>query len=158
MNSGRGWHSHFFVFKDLGLSLAPKMCPDQSQAFKEVNNGQALTAGRKKKGIVFPNEALPVAPRRVCTKFHANIRRTDCIGPILSQTYARDRIYTWNQVSTMPSREFCTLRHKSPNVHAVSVIDPETLHTCLMYPCRAFCGWFFFCFVLFCFRWKCGIP
>ena len=27
----------FFV-KDLGLALAPKMCPDQSQTFKEVNN------------------------------------------------------------------------------------------------------------------------
>ena len=37
----------FFV-KDLGLALAPKMCPDQSQAFKEVNNSQAFTVGRKK--------------------------------------------------------------------------------------------------------------
>ena len=27
----------FFV-KDVGLALAPKMCPDQSQTFKEVNN------------------------------------------------------------------------------------------------------------------------
>ena len=37
MNSGRGWHSQFFV-KDLGLALARKMCPDQSQAFQEVDN------------------------------------------------------------------------------------------------------------------------
>ena len=29
--------------------LAPKMCPDQSQAFKEVNNSQAFTVGSKKK-------------------------------------------------------------------------------------------------------------
>ena len=36
----------FFV-KDLGLALAPKMCPDQSQAFKEVNNCQALTVGQE---------------------------------------------------------------------------------------------------------------
>ena len=28
--------ARFFV-KDLGLAMAPKMCPDQSQAFKEVN-------------------------------------------------------------------------------------------------------------------------
>ena len=27
-----------FFCKDLGLVLAPKLCPDQSQAFKEVNN------------------------------------------------------------------------------------------------------------------------
>ena len=38
----------FFV-KDLGPALAPKMCPDQSRAFKEVNNSQAFTVGRKKK-------------------------------------------------------------------------------------------------------------
>ena len=31
----------FFV-ENLGLALAPKMCPDQSQAFKEVNNSQAF--------------------------------------------------------------------------------------------------------------------
>ena len=36
----------FFV-KDLGLALAPKTCPDQSQAFKEVNISQAFTAGKK---------------------------------------------------------------------------------------------------------------
>ena len=63
----------FFV-KDLGLVLAPKICPDQSQAFKEVNNIKAFTV-----------EPLPGAPRHVCTKFRANIRRTDCVGPILSQ-------------------------------------------------------------------------
>ena len=34
---------------NLGLALAPKMCPDQSQAFKEVNNSQAFTVGRRKK-------------------------------------------------------------------------------------------------------------
>ena len=38
----------FFV-KDLGLALAPKMCPDQSQAFKEVNNREAFTGRKKKK-------------------------------------------------------------------------------------------------------------
>ena len=27
-----------FFGKDLGLALAPKICPDQSQTFKEVNN------------------------------------------------------------------------------------------------------------------------
>ena len=35
------------IVKDLGLTLAPKMCPDQSQAFKEANNSQGSTVGRK---------------------------------------------------------------------------------------------------------------
>ena len=42
----------FFV-KDLGMALAPKMCPDQSQASKEVNNSQALTVGREKIALFF---------------------------------------------------------------------------------------------------------
>ena len=47
-NSGSGGHSQFFV-QDLGLALAPKMCPEQSQAFEKVNSSQASTAGRKNK-------------------------------------------------------------------------------------------------------------
>ena len=42
----------FFV-EDLGLALAPKMCPDQSQAFKEVNDSEAFTVGRKKMHFFF---------------------------------------------------------------------------------------------------------
>ena len=76
-----GDKASFFV-KDLGLVLAPKMCPDQSQAFKEVKNSQAFTVGRKKNTPFF--EPLPGAPRHVCTKFRANVPRTDCVGPILS--------------------------------------------------------------------------
>ena len=62
------------------------MCPDQSQAFKEVNNSQAFTVGRKKipGTVFFLNEPLPGAPSHVCTKFSVNIRRIDCVGPILS--------------------------------------------------------------------------
>ena len=65
----------FFV-AGLGLALAPKMCPDQSQAFKEVNNGQAFTAGRKKMTHFFQDEPLSGAPRHDCAKFCANIRRS----------------------------------------------------------------------------------
>ena len=36
--------------KGLGLAQAPKMCPDQSQAFKEVNNSQE---GKTKKKTFF---------------------------------------------------------------------------------------------------------
>ena len=38
MNSSGSDRNVFFV-QDLGLAVAPKMCPDQSQAFKEVKNG-----------------------------------------------------------------------------------------------------------------------
>ena len=59
----------FFV-KGLGLALATKMCPDQSQAFKEVNNSQAFIVGReKKRPIFFLDETLPGVPRHVCTQF-----------------------------------------------------------------------------------------
>ena len=83
MASGRGWHSQLFV-KDLGLALAQKMCPDQSQAFKVVYNSQAFTVGRKRNDLFFLDEPLPGAPRHVCTKVRANIRRTECVGPMLS--------------------------------------------------------------------------
>ena len=68
----------FFV-KHLGLPLAPKMYPDQSQAFKEVNNSQAFTAEEKINGpLFFLEEPFSGAPRHVGTKFRVNIRRTDC--------------------------------------------------------------------------------
>ena len=41
----------------------------------------------------------------------------------------------------MPNRDFCTLPHKIPNVHAVFERDPEILRTRLMCPCRAFYEW-----------------
>ena len=42
-----------FFAKDLGLALAPKLCTDQSHAFKEVNNSQAFTVGKKKAQFLF---------------------------------------------------------------------------------------------------------
>ena len=71
----------FFV-QDLGLALAPKMCPDQSQAFKEVDNSEAFTVGRKRNGT----RRFEVLQRMfVQSSKRTNIRRTDCVGPILSQ-------------------------------------------------------------------------
>ena len=76
----------FFV-DDLGLALAPKMCPDQSQAFKLVNNSKASAVGRKTMThFFFLNEPLQGASRRVCSKFPQILRRTDSVGPILSHT------------------------------------------------------------------------
>ena len=52
-----------FFAKDLGLALAPKTCPDQSQAFKDVKNSQAFTVGIKK------NEAFrPMTVETRCRK------------------------------------------------------------------------------------------
>ena len=52
MEEGDVLVASFFV-KDLGLALAPKMCPDQSQAFKEVSKSQAFTVAEKKCRIIF---------------------------------------------------------------------------------------------------------
>ena len=54
-----------FFAKDLGLAVEPNMCPDQSQAFKEVNNSPAFTVLFCFLPIFFLNEPLPGAPRHV---------------------------------------------------------------------------------------------
>ena len=51
-----GGIASFFFFKGLGLALAPKMCPDKSQAFKGVNNSQAFTVERQNNTLFFLNE------------------------------------------------------------------------------------------------------
>ena len=110
--SERGERSHFLV-KDLGLALARKMCPDQSQAFKGVNHGQANTVGEKENGMSsFLAEPLSGAPRHVRRKFGANIRTTDSVGPVLSQIENLKNYIYQNQVITMPTRDFCTLSRK----------------------------------------------
>ena len=43
---------------------------------------------------MFLDKPLPGAPRLVCTKFRANIRRTDCVGPKLSQASTPEIEYT----------------------------------------------------------------
>ena len=74
----KGDIASFFV-KDL-MAQAPKMCPDQSQAFKEVNNSQAFTVGRKKigqttqQGIPWSNHDTSGYP------FYTDITRTQLIG------------------------------------------------------------------------------
>ena len=79
MNSRVGWHSHFFV-EDLGLVLAAKLCPGQSQTFRKVNNGQALgvSVGRTHclvyiqpfvyRYIYIQNKTVLASPRHVCKK------------------------------------------------------------------------------------------
>ena len=80
MNSGRGYHS-LLLFMDLGLALAPKMCPDQSQTFKEVNNSQAFTIGRKKNSLFCERAASRCSKAcfyKVSRKYSKNrLRRTN---------------------------------------------------------------------------------
>ena len=108
--------ANFFV-KDLGPALAPKMCPEQSQAFKEVNNSQPFTVGFFDDPFLL-DKPLPGISRHACTKFRANIRRTDCVAPIVCKILSPEIEYTLK-----PSNDakpwFCTLPHKRPNVHAV---------------------------------------
>ena len=61
---------------DLGLALSPKMCPDQSQAFNEVNNSKAFPKKEKVKTCFFhffPERAAIRCSRaclyKVCAKY-----------------------------------------------------------------------------------------
>ena len=120
------------------------MCPDQSQAFKEVNNSQAFTVGRRKKWpIFFLEEPLPGAPRHVCTSFPQKsknwLRRTSIksnLKPEIENTLKR-RNYDAKPLFL----HFTAQKPKCPR--RFWEIDPEILHTCSMCPCRAFYEWGF---------------
>ena len=88
MNGGRGRHSQFFVV-DLGLALVAKTFPHRPQAFEMVNNGQQWSGVSIRKDIcfhfIFLNEPIAGTPRHVCKKFHANIRRSDCVVAKINQ-------------------------------------------------------------------------
>ena len=145
-SSARGWRiiARFFV-KDLGLALAPKVCPDESQASKEVNISQAFTATEEKKiSFFFLDEPPPGAPRHVCTKF--------------STKYSKNWLRRANIKSGLTPKIQCTLKpsnydakpwflhftaRKSKCPRRFWEIDPENLHTCSMCPCRAFYEWGF---------------
>ena len=53
------------VLVNLGLVLAPKTCPDRSPGYKEVNNRQAFTVGKKQCALICLNKPLPGDPRNV---------------------------------------------------------------------------------------------
>ena len=70
-----GYIAGLFVKGDLGLALAPQMCPDQSQAFKEVNNRHYLSYRKKKKKNL--DERRAGAPRNV--PGFAQISKNNCL-------------------------------------------------------------------------------
>lgn len=72
MDSGKGFIASFF-FQDQGLALS-KRRPDQPQAFKEANNGQAFPKQQTQCiALFFLNKPDLGVPRYVGTKFRANI-------------------------------------------------------------------------------------
>ena len=58
-----------FYVEDLGLALALKMCPDQSQAFEGVNNSLAFTVGRQKMTFFFLDEPSKACLYKVLRKY-----------------------------------------------------------------------------------------
>ena len=116
MISGRGWHSQFFCLGPIiGLALAPKMCPDQSQAFKEFNTSKAFAVGRKKLPRFVSGRAASRCSKACLYEVSRNysknwLRRTN-IKPNLTSTID----YTLkpsNYDAMMPSRDLRTLPHK----------------------------------------------
>ena len=80
----------------------------------------------------------------------ANIRRTDCVGPILSHIERPKSNIHENQVIATPSLYFSTLPHKSTSLHAVFeryLLDPENC-TRVYVPLPSLLR-MFFCFMFF---------
>ena len=132
-----------FVVEDVGLALAPKMFPDQSQAFSEVNNNQAFTVGRKKSSFFSGRAASRCSKAclyRVSRKYSKNwLRRTNIksnLTPEIEYTLKPSNYDAepWFLHFTAP---------KSIFTRRFWEIYAQCLHTCLMCPCRAFCGWVF---------------
>ena len=84
MNSGRGWQSQFFCLgTKTGASTEKVSRP--ITGLQRSHNSHPFIVGRKKMALFFSGRAASIAPRQVCTMFHETVRRTDCVGPILSQ-------------------------------------------------------------------------
>ena len=130
------------------------MCPDQSQAFKEVNDSLAFTVGRKIISLFFLDVPLPGARRcfslfildeplpgasrclcKVSRKFSKNwLRRTNIKSNLTPKIE-----YTLKPSNYDNNPCFLHFTAQNPTVHAVlEGWGPEILHTCLMRPCRAF--------------------
>ena len=126
-------HKQFFV-EDLRLALTLKMCSDQSHAFKEVSNCQGFTVGRKKITPFFSERAASrCSLRHVCTKFRANIRRTDCIGPKSFLTPEFEHALKPSNYDAKPwFLHFIAQNSKCPR--RFGEINPEILHTFLCVP------------------------
>ena len=74
--------------QDLGRALVSKTCPHRPQAFEKVNHGQAFPQENISFfDFFFLNEPIACTLKHACTRFRANVRRSDCVGPILCHIY-----------------------------------------------------------------------
>ena len=111
----------------------PKMCPDQSQAFKDVDNSQAFTISRCS------------LARHVFKTFIANIRRTDCVRQkheVIFNAQIESTLKPSNYDSKPWLWHFIAQNSKCPR--RFLDIDPDFCTTCLMCPCQALYDLFFF--------------
>ena len=112
----------FFV-KDLGLELliAPKMCPDQSQAIKEVNNSQTFTVSRCPKACL----------HKVYRKYSKNWLRETNI-----KSYLTPKIDSTLKSSNYDAKPWFLhfIAQKSKCSRRFWEIDPEFCKTCSNVP------------------------
>ena len=161
MNSGRGGQSPKKNVEDLGLALAPKMCPGQSQTVKEVNNRYQVGIYGRKKNKTKQLFSGPAASRcskaclyKVLRKKSKNwLRRTNTKSNLTPKTEnilkpsnydAKPWFFTLNRTKVQMSLPF--LRVRSCNfANVVNVPLPSLLRM-------------FFLFVFVFFRRKCRVS
>ena len=152
VNSGKGWHSHFFCQEPRTAASTENV----SRPITDLQRGQILIGiyCRKKNNwrIFFSG---PAASR--------------CFKACLYKA-SREKSKNWlrrtNIKSNLTPKLECILKRSNYDanpwfLHLIAQkskcprrfweIDPEILHTCLMCPCRAYYECLFF-------RRKCGIP
>ena len=136
--------------KVLGLALAPKMCPVQSQAFKDVNNSQAFTVESKKWPFFVSGRAASRCPK-ACL-YHVSRKYSKSW---LRKTNIKSNLTPEIEYTLKPSNYDAKpwfLHFTAQNLlcpRRFEKMDPEIWHTCLMCPCRAFYEWGFLFFYFF---------
>ena len=83
------------------------------------------------------NEPLSGAPRHFCTTFSASVQSTDRVRPMLGLIYHPKSSLHWNQVITMPSRDF-ELYRTQVEMSTSFLRDRVNCARIWMRPCRAF--------------------
>ena len=120
------------------------MCPDQSQAFEEVNNSQAFTVGRKTNDPFLSGRAASRCSKaclyKVSRKYSKNwLRRTNIKSNLTPEIECTLKPSNYEAKPWLP--HFTAQKSKCPR--RFREMDPEILRTCSMCPCQAFYECFF---------------
>lgn len=86
------------------------------------------------------NETLPSRPGHVCTNYHANVRKSECVWS------------KWNHIQRLPGKSYYLLKLKKNEANAgirtftvgkgpncrrrFQETNPELLYACFVYPCQ----------------------